>query len=252
MGFWKGSSSPAYPDRRPADDAVNISINDFTLAMWVGPPAAYYYKTYLNGQFSDITSPNWFGGFRWFPSLEYSTSYDWYVEAYANDGETVIATSPTWTFTVEADPAPSKAINPAPTDAANNVTLDQATITWENGGGATSYDVYYGDTSGNLTLVSSGQAGLSFTITDITLGSPFEYVITRYWRIDSVNDFGTTTGDEWSFTTMSFAPPLPSGVSMVDGTPAGGTTGTPSGLNNMITVKRLVAAANNKFWYESI
>ena len=155
------------------------------------------------------------------------------------------------TFTTTGGP-PTKAINPSPTNANSSVTLDQATITWEDGGGATSYDVYYGDTSGSLTSVSSGQAGLSFTITDITLGSPFEYVVTRYWRIDSINSAGTTTGDEWSFTTLSYAPPLPTGVSMVDGTPAGGTTGTPNGLNNMITVKRLIAAARNKIFYESL
>jgi len=104
---------------------------------------------------------------------------------------------------------PTKATNPTPSDAATDVTLDQATITWDDGGDTDTYNVYYGIESGNLSLVSSGiEVGSeSFTITDITDGSPFEYVVTRYWRIDSVNDDGTTTGDEWSFTTIRLDPP---------------------------------------------
>ena len=44
-------------------------------------------------------------------------------------------------------------------------------------------------------------------------------------------------------------PPLPSGVTLdEDGNP----TGTPTGENNMITIKRLVVAAKSKIFYEDI
>lgn len=65
------------------------------------------------------------------------------------------------------------------------------------------------------------------------------------------------TGDEpyyYDFETYdikpepSFDPPLPSGVTLVDGVP----TGTPTGESNMITIRKLVAAADNKIWYEDI
>lgn len=145
--------------------------------------------------------------------------------------------------------APEKPINPTPTNEASDITLDQATITWEDGGGATSYDVYYGENEAGLTLVSEGQAETSFTITGIDYGPPFDYVISRTWRIDAVNAAGTTTGDVWTFTTIAFDPPLPTGITLDAG---GDPTGTPTGENNMFTVKRLIIAANNKIFYEDV
>jgi len=169
--------------------------------------------------------------------------------------------------------APTKAKTPAPADAATDVTLDQATLTWEDGGGADTYNVYYGDTSGDLSLVSSAQAGTSFTVTGITLGSPYSYLTTRYWRIDSINAAGTTTGDEWSFTTIRLSPPtvtywysttgqyyqllIQSDGSYGDHPADGGVENTDfvylaaEYVPNFIkTTRKLVAAANNKIWYE--
>lgn len=134
---------------------------------------------------------------------------------------------------------PSKAITPAPSNADSSVTLDQATITWKDGGGATSFNVYYGTSPGNLSLVSLAQAGLTFSLAAY---SPYDYGVTRYWRIDSVNVYGTTTGDEWSFTTITFNPPTPP----VD------SDENPTGENCMFTIKKLVAVAENRFWHEDI
>lgn len=142
--------------------------------------------------------------------------------------------------------SPTKATNPTPADAASNVTLDQATIAWDDGGGSDTYNVYYGVSSGNLSLVSSAQVGTSFNLAAYL---PFAYNVTRYWRIDSTNAQGTTTGDEWSFSTIAFAPVLPTGVTL-DG--SGNPTGTATGENNIVTIRRWVAAANNKIWYEDL
>ncbi|MCJ7828913.1 MAG: hypothetical protein MUP81_04145 [Dehalococcoidia bacterium] len=146
----------------------------------------------------------------------------------------------------------NKAINPTPTHNATDVTLHQETITWENGGGATAYDVYYGLTSGSLVKVSSAQAGTSFTVKGATSGSPYGYVISRSWRIDSIGS-DTVTGDVWTFTTITFDPVLPTGITIVvtDGVPA--ATGTATGENNIVTMKRLVAiTGNNDLWFETI
>jgi len=171
--------------------------------------------------------------------------------------------------------APTKAKTPTPTNAATDVTLDQATLTWEDGGGADTYNVYYGDTSGDLSLVSSAQAETSFTVTGITLGSPYSYLTTRYWRIDSTNAAGTTTGDEWSFTTIRLSPPTVTYwystagqyyqlLIQSDGTygdhPAdGGVENTDfvylaAGYepNFIKTTRKLAAIAENRFWYEDI
>jgi hypothetical protein len=157
--------------------------------------------------------------------------------------------------------APEKAINPSPTNASTSVTLDQATISWEDGGNADTFDVYYGPDADNLSLVSSAQAGTSFTIFEQDYGSPFDYEINRAWRIDSTNQYGTTTGDVWTFTTMTFDQ-IRTSYRLIDGGSGSGPFDSPPGVqgtdwewtgeNNIITVRRLLAAAKDAIWYESI
>ena len=160
--------------------------------------------------------------------------------------------------TVEPPGPPEKAITPGPTDANSAVTLDQEDLTWIDGGlgaanEALTFNVYYGDTSGSLTLVASAQdAGAVsnlFTIWNLDYGSPFDYAVTRYWRIDSTNDVGTTTGDEWSFTTLTFDPPVPS--------PPEPDPDDPYPIdyefdpNFIRTTQRLVCACGHQIWYET-
>jgi len=156
---------------------------------------------------------------------------------------------------------PEQPINPIPIDTASNVTLDHETIVWEDGGGATSYNVYYGEDAAGLTLVSAGQAGLSFTISGIDYGSPFDYVISRTWRIDAINADGVTPGNEWTFTTIVFDQLRISYVLIPGGSGAGpydsppgveGTDWSWTGENNMLTVKRLVAVAKDAVFYEDV
>ena len=107
---------------------------------------------------------------------------------------------------------------------------------------AETYDIYFGLT-GDLVLISFDQDGLS-----VEVPYALEYNTEYSWRVDATNAVGTTTGDVWSFTALVFAPPLPSGVTL-DGD--GNPTGTPTGVNNMVTLKRLVTASNNKVFYET-
>ncbi|KKL98372.1 hypothetical protein LCGC14_1825040 [marine sediment metagenome] len=107
---------------------------------------------------------------------------------------------------------------------------------------AETYDVYFGPT-GDLSLISFDQSELS-----IIVPSTLEYNVEYSWRVDATNEFGTTTGDVWSFTAIVYDPPLPSGITL-DGD--GNPTGTPTGLNNMVTLKRIVVAANNSIFYET-
>ena len=120
MGYWSGTTNGAYPSRYPADDAVDVLlIPGWVYGRWVGPPAAWYYRVIVGGQDSGLLEPgDWFyAAARFYPTLEYDTSYDWYIVAYDADGETVIATSPTWTFTTEEN----KVELISPTNNANNV-----------------------------------------------------------------------------------------------------------------------------------
>jgi len=91
------------------------------------------------------------------------------------------------------------------------------------------YDVYFGKTGETLQKISTGQSGLSKSIPII----PLEYGIVYNWRVDAINEAGTTTGDTWSFTTVNIDPPVP------------------TALNCMATTRRLTVISGNKFWYET-
>ena len=179
--------------------------------------------------------------------------------------------------------APTKATTPAPTNAATNVTLDQATLTWVDGGGADTFDVYYGESAAVVAAADNtdetgiylgNQAGLSLTVTGITSGSPYAYLTSRYWRIDSVNDVGTTTGDAWLFTTIRFSPPGVTYFYSATGqyyqllVQSDGSYGDPPPVgvedtdyvylaadyvpNFIKTTRVLVGVANSKIWFEDI
>lgn len=144
---------------------------------------------------------------------------------------------------------PGKPINPTPTDEASDITLHSITGTWESGGDTDSYNVYYGTLSGFLELVEAGVTDLSLDLVEEKFSV---YGKISYWRIDAVNENGTTQGDEWVFTTMTFAPPLPTGYSLDYGEDPPVLAGTPTGESNMMTVRKLIVAANDKIWYEDI
>ena len=144
------------------------------------------------------------------------------------------------------DNLPEKPTNPTPSNEASDVNLNATGVTWEDGGNTDSYNIYYGTLSGFLELLEEGVTDTEYTL--ISSSWP-DYDNAYYWRVDAVNEYGVTQGDEWYFTTLVFDPVLPSGMSLdEDGEP----TGTPTGQNNMVTIKRLTAIANNRFWYEDI
>ena len=144
--------------------------------------------------------------------------------------------------------AAGKASNPTPAHEASSITLDGTTVTWDAGENADSYNIYQGTLSGFLSLVASGVTDLGYALRSTNWPN---YGQARYWRVDSVNDVGTTTGDEWYFTTLVFYPPTPAGVTWDDPGNAAGYTGTPLGTNNILTVRRLVGVADNCLWYET-
>ena len=92
---------------------------------------------------------------------------------------------------------PGKATAPSPSDGATGVSTS-TNLSWSAGTNATSYDVYFGqDSTPDAGELQGNQAGTSFDPGPLAAGA------TYYWRIDSVNASGTTTGDVWSFTTAS-------------------------------------------------
>ena len=73
-----------------------------------------------------------------------------------------------------------------------------------------------------MALVAEGLETSEFDLSSTTL----EYGIEYEWRIDSINEYGTTLGSVWSFSAVVFSVP-----------------------NDTVTVKRLVAAANDTIFF---
>ncbi len=124
-------------------------------------------------------------------NLQPGTTYFWRVDTVTSKG--AVTEGELRYFTVDTDTTlpPSQPTDPQPVDGAVD-QLAELELTWLNGGGATSYDVYFG-TTGNMTL-QGNQPGISFDPGTLTYAAGYD------WRIDAVNAFGTTTGAVWSFT----------------------------------------------------
>ena len=93
---------------------------------------------------------------------------------------------------VEQIVGPGQASAPSPSTGATKV--ENPILSWTAGTGATSHDVYFGVTSGS-PVFQGNQAGTTFNPGNLSAKT------TYYWRIDEVNNDGTTYGVEWTFTT---------------------------------------------------
>ena len=93
---------------------------------------------------------------------------------------------------------PSQAKDPNPYDEATGVSTN-VDLNWTAGTDVTSYDVYFGTSSpgtfrGNQTSTTYDPDIMSTSTT-------------YYWRIDTVNSYGKTIGEVWSFSTIMTPPP---------------------------------------------
>ncbi len=89
---------------------------------------------------------------------------------------------------------PGKATNPNPANEAIAVS-ESATLSWSAGSWANTHKVYFG--TSNPPPYRGEQTATSFNPGTMDLRT------VHYWRIDEVNNTGTTTGDLWTFTTKS-------------------------------------------------
>ncbi len=101
-------------------------------------------------------------------------------------------------LTTPVAPAPAKVINPNPADGSYFLELpvENFNLSWTSKIDATRYTVYFGTDPNNLSPIGevSYSENPSFQL-PTTLTSRVYY----YWRVDATNDYGTTTGDVWSF-----------------------------------------------------
>jgi pectate lyase len=122
------------------------------------------------------------------------TRYFYRICAY-HDSAQSIYTNYASAKTLYPDGSPLEAENPLPADNSENIPTS-AILSWTAGAGATSHDVYIG--TSNPPPFRGNQSSTTFD--PHGLGDSTVY----YWRIDEVNENGTTTGYLWSFTSESF------------------------------------------------
>ncbi len=94
-------------------------------------------------------------------------------------------------------PCPVEAAsNPTPSNGATDVSNTLPQVTWTNGAGANTNELYFGTNPASLPLVQSGTLATSWNVT----GLPLTYSTTYYWRVVEIGDTCDATGPLWSFT----------------------------------------------------
>jgi hypothetical protein len=98
-----------------------------------------------------------------------------------------------------AAPLAFKPTSPIPANNATHQSPGPTVLSWANGGGAVSYDAYFGSTPTlGVTEFNRHTTSAFFTAPAVDAG------VTYYWRIDAYNSDGTvTTGNTWQFTTFT-------------------------------------------------
>ncbi|MCB9367243.1 MAG: T9SS type A sorting domain-containing protein [Calditrichaeota bacterium] len=176
----------------PANNATDVSVT--TTLSWAGGDGATSFNVYLGP--SD--PPDFMGTTTEFTfslpiDLFEETTYYWRVDAVNDIGTT---TGNVWTFTTEAAqlPLPGQASNPVPADGATDVPISTVNLYWSPADFAESYDVYLGVIE-PLEFLGSTTDTLAWILNELLHEE--EYM----WRVDAINESGTTEGVLWSFTT---------------------------------------------------
>lgn len=174
----------------PVDGADNVS-GGISLS-WNAAARADCYRVYLGKGVTPSLVCDSVIGTTFSPGgLSYFTTYYWKVSACNTAG--VRENTVTWHFTT-AEQLPARVQNPVPSNGEADVSLS-ASLQWSGATRADCYDVYFGTLNPPTALASADQ-----TATALDPGG-LSYDTTYYWRVDSKNTAGETTGDVWSFAT---------------------------------------------------
>jgi hypothetical protein len=158
-----------------------------------------------------------------------------------------------WAEWEAGDPTPSTPELLTPSNGAINRSVNgdhfsQFTYDDEEALGYGEYTVHFSINDGASFIPQNDRSRYSILSYTYTLDINLEYGTTYYWFVRKVVDDEDIDSDIWSFTTMDFKPPLPTGITLDSN---GNPIGTAMGLNNMVTIRRLVAVADNKVYYET-
>ncbi|MHC4115896.1 MAG: PA14 domain-containing protein [Planctomycetota bacterium] len=200
--FAVGPATQPYPadGARHGDTWVTLS--------WQGAVDAGWHHVYFGDNFNAVSNDDATGGTfqRWQTETSFKVgtpghpypdglvrgrTYYWRIDEQSIVMD--VRKGVVWRFTVESPPIPAVYLSPANKATNQSINVD---LRWANGGGATSYGVYFGTDP-------TPDAGEYKGIRTGTVYDPgtLKHNTTYYWRIDARNIAGTTTGGAWRFTT---------------------------------------------------
>jgi len=177
----------------------------------------------------------------------------WRVDAEAG-GETV--KGDVWTF----DPRPAKATTPSPTNGASNTALNLTTLSWVKDAYTDTSEVNC-SWSGSISPISTNSNSITLANFTPLYMDRLGYSNTYTWRVDTTNEFGTTDGDTWSFSTIPMYRTVCSWENYDGKTKGpgeengGGVEGVDyywTGTNCVSTIKRVVAFAADRVWITEV
>lgn len=170
-----------------------------------------------------------------------ATPVQWRVDSTNEYGTT---TGDVWTF----DPRPAKVTTPAPIDTATGQSIYQG-VGWAASEYASTYDVWF-------SAVKAYSETVSISVLLPATMLPLAYATEFTWRVDPVNYYGTTEGDDWTFTTLDWDPPHVSLRSLETGGVVAGPfdpeTMYATGENFLSGMRRLIVFCGTSLWFESI
>ena len=181
--------------------------------------------------------------------LDMDTEYEWRIDSFTS--EEVEATGDTWSYTTRAQ---RTVVLSSPTNGVTDQLLPPFDLVWEIDGIGAQYGsgldqdflfIYLRKDDANFTednLVGNWVQAFYNDSSRVIRLSYQAYGATYYWQVQAANTAADLADSEvWSFTLLDFLPPAVSTHAV---------SGNITGANNMLTVRRLIAAANNKIWYE--
>lgn len=182
--------------------------------------------------------------------LDLDAEYEWRVDSYTD--EDIKTNGDIWNYTTRAQ---RTVILSAPDNEDTGLLLPPFLIEWTIDGIGAQYGsfedqdflfIYMRKDDANFTednLIGNFVQAVANDDLQIVALTPPMHGSTYYWQIQAGNTAADLADSEvWSFTILNLLPPA---------VPIGGN-GEPIGINNMLTRKRFIAAANNKIWYEDI
>ena len=123
--------------------------------------------------------------------LELGLTYYWRVDALNSKWSQSPWTGDVWSFTVDE----GKADSPKPVDKGFWMPTE-TTLSWKKASTAVSHNVYFGENSKGLKLVSSGQKETTYA------AGLLKEATTYFWQVEEIHTSGEKVkGDVWQFST---------------------------------------------------